>query len=297
VGVADVTNSKVYAFGDAVGLFGGLTPGARYYLSGTVAGALTATAPSSNIVLVGIAKTATEMFVDIDNSVLGQAPGEICYFARNTAPDGFLKANGAAISRTAYDALFAALVKSSVVTISIAAPGVITWLNHGRSANDPVKFSTSGALPTGFVAGSTYYVVGASITSNTFQLSATAGGAAINTSGAQSGQHTAINAPWGDGDGSTTFNIPDLRGEFARGWDDSRGIDTNRAFGTLQNDDFKSHSHDQVSTSAPTGGAYLTAYNATGSGPLIDSGPTPTKSTGGTETRPRNIALLACIKY
>ena len=64
VGFADVTNSKLYAFGDAV-LFAGLTPGSRYYLDGTTAGAITTTAPA-NAVVVGVAKSATEVFVDID---------------------------------------------------------------------------------------------------------------------------------------------------------------------------------------------------------------------------------------
>jgi hypothetical protein len=65
VGIADVTNSKVYAFGSCP-LLSGLTPGSRYYLSGSVAGALTTTAPASNIVTLGIAKSATDLVVDID---------------------------------------------------------------------------------------------------------------------------------------------------------------------------------------------------------------------------------------
>jgi phage-related tail fiber protein len=44
----------------------------------------------------------------------------------------------------------------------------------------------------------------------------------------------AIGTAFGAGDGSATFNIPDLRGEFLRGWDNSRGIDSGRAFGSLQ---------------------------------------------------------------
>lgn len=75
-------------------------------------------------------------------------------------------------------------------TITIASPGVITRNSHGLSANHPVSFTTTGALPTGLVASTTYYVVGSSITTNTFQVSATPGGAAINTSGSQSGTHT-----------------------------------------------------------------------------------------------------------
>lgn len=64
VGFADVANGAVYAFGPAA-LFAGLTPG-PYYLSGAAAGAITTAAPSANVLFVGIAKSATEMFVDID---------------------------------------------------------------------------------------------------------------------------------------------------------------------------------------------------------------------------------------
>jgi len=66
VGFADVINSKVYAFGSCP-IFSGLTPGA-YYLSDVTPGAITASPPASNIVKLGIAKSATEIFVDIDQS-------------------------------------------------------------------------------------------------------------------------------------------------------------------------------------------------------------------------------------
>ncbi|HYD58976.1 MAG TPA: hypothetical protein VEC35_01380 [Noviherbaspirillum sp.] len=78
---------------------------------------------------------------------------------------------------------------SLAVTISIASPGVVTWAAHGLSSGTPVSFATSGALPTGLAAATTYYVVNP--TTDTFQVAATAGGAAINTSGSQSGTHTA----------------------------------------------------------------------------------------------------------
>lgn len=64
VGFADVANANVYAFGDAV-LFAGLTAGSRYYLDGATAGSITVTAPA-NPVFVGIAKGATELFIDVD---------------------------------------------------------------------------------------------------------------------------------------------------------------------------------------------------------------------------------------
>lgn len=89
----------------------------------------------------------------------------------------------------------APVVKSSIVTITIAAPGVISWTNHGLTAGTPVKFSTTGALPTGLVAGTTYYVAATGLTANAFGVSATPGGAAITTTGTQSGVHTASSAP------------------------------------------------------------------------------------------------------
>lgn len=78
--------------------------------------------------------------------------------------------------------------KSATVTITIATPGVVTWTAHGLTNNQAVSFTTTGALPTGITAGTTYYVTSAA--TNTFQLSATIGGAAIATSGSQSGVHT-----------------------------------------------------------------------------------------------------------
>ncbi|MEM7047818.1 MAG: tail fiber protein [Pseudomonadota bacterium] len=44
-----------------------------------------------------------------------------------------------------------------------------------------------------------------------------------------------IGTTYGEGNGTTTFNLPDFRGEFARGWDHNRGIDPERTFGSSQN--------------------------------------------------------------
>src|ERR1700757_4855286 len=77
---------------------------------------------------------------------------------------------------------------NATVTVTIASPGVFTDTAHGFSANQPVKFKTTGTLPTGITANTWYYVV--SPTTNTYSVAATAGGAAINTSGTQSGTHT-----------------------------------------------------------------------------------------------------------
>lgn len=79
---------------------------------------------------------------------------------------------------------------SANVTISNASPGVITWVAHGLVVNRSVVFTTTGGLPTGLTAGTVYYVKTAP-TADTFTVSATPGGAVINTSSAGSGTHTA----------------------------------------------------------------------------------------------------------
>lgn len=79
---------------------------------------------------------------------------------------------------------------TSTVTITLASPGVVTWTAHGLMNGQKVRLTTTGTLPTGLAINTTYYV--RYVSANTFQLSATKGGAAINTSESQSGTHTCI---------------------------------------------------------------------------------------------------------
>lgn len=114
-----------------------------------------------------------------------------------------------------------------------------------------------------------------------------------------------IGTAYGVGDGSTTFNIPDYRGEFLRGWDHGAANDPDRAsrtnrgdgttgdnVGTKQSDQYKSHRHSYQVTDFTDA---ATTY-PTGSG-------TPSVTTsysnysGGNETRPRNINIMPCIRY
>lgn len=146
--------------------------------------------------------------------------GTVSFFGGTTAPSGWLKANGAAVSRTTYTALF-----------------------------------------------------------------------------------SAIGTTFGAGDGASTFNLPDLRGEFLRGLDDGRGIDASRVLGSFQ-------PATEVSIIQQSGGYVGAAWSDT-LGTVV-TGPTtsPTPANGGPltpangtviisryQTRPRNVALLACIKY
>lgn len=159
--------------------------------------------------------------------------GAVSFFAMSTAPSGWLKANGTAVSRTTYADLFAAI--------------------------------------------GTFY---------------------------------------GPGDGSTTFNLPDLRGEFLRGYDDGRGVDAGRTFGSAQAAAMLDHTHSGTTSSythTHTGGVTSVGiFSQVGSAagnlhPVISQTGSDTHSHtittgnpsagGGTETRPRNVAVLACIKY
>jgi hypothetical protein len=85
--------------------------------------------------------------------------------------------------------------RRATVSLSIASPCVVGWAGHGLIAGSPVKFSTTGALPTGLAAGTSYFVIAAGLTSDTFRIAASVGGAAIDTSGSQSGVHTGQAAP------------------------------------------------------------------------------------------------------
>lgn len=83
---------------------------------------------------------------------------------------------------------------TATVTVTIAAPGVVTWTAHGFTGACPVVFTTSGGLPTGITSGTTYWVVPSSITANTFTIATTVAnalaGTQITTSGSQSGTQT-----------------------------------------------------------------------------------------------------------
>jgi phage-related tail fiber protein len=149
-------------------------------------------------------------------------PGAVQAFACATAPTGWLKCNGGAVSRTTYNALFAAI-------------------------------------------GTTF----------------------------------------GVGDGSSTFNLPDLRGEFIRGLDDGRGADAGRVLGSAQGFAVQTHSH-YINTRSLNPGS-VTSLNddagtlSQGDLTLTGAGNWQTATFGesgvfASETRPRNVALLYCIK-
>lgn len=119
------------------------------------------------------------------------------------------------------------------------------------------------------------------------------------------GLFAVIGTIYGAGDGSTTFNLPDLRGEFVRGWDSGRKVDEGRAFGGVQFGSVEAHRHPTLDWNElgflvngqgkgdPIQGTHLTGYSPNQYAGRVNV----TGVTGASETRPRNVALLACIKY
>ncbi|MFC3944287.1 phage tail protein [Pseudomonas gingeri NCPPB 3146 = LMG 5327] len=97
------------------------------------------------------------------------------------------------------------------------------------------------------------------------------------------------------GEGAGSFRLPESRGEFLRGWDHGRGVDAGRVIGSYQADDLKSHDHTVNNTGTVGSDPTLWVYGDPGSFPLTPPG-TRTNATGGSETRPRNLAVMWCIK-
>lgn len=104
-----------------------------------------------------------------------------------------------------------------------------------------------------------------------------------------------IGTTYGVGDGSTTFNLPDLRGQFVRGWDVGRGLDPSRVLGSDQNDQFQEHTH--TATTIATSGMNDLAAGSDFPRQVGTKLLNISNAGAGTETRPTNVAMVYCIKY
>lgn len=123
--------------------------------------------------------------------------------------------------------------------------------------------------------------------------------------------YQAIGTTFGQGDGIRTFQLPDLRGQFIRGWDSAGQVDPYRLMGSKQTDAMQGHYHEPLGkkTSTVQFGFNVWSAGANNHGAPTGSGSEPEATTGGpvtdsthgtpriaAETRPINIALVACIK-
>lgn len=86
--------------------------------------------------------------------------------------------------------------------------------------------------------------------------------------------------------------LPDLRGEFLRGLDAGRGVNTGRAVLSAEGDAFRAHNHSVIGEDSGSG----TAYFGRGNGSRRSITKDAMNLEGGTETRPRNIAFLYIVR-
>jgi len=228
--------------------------------------------------------------------------GLIMMWPTNPVPAGWLSLDGSAQSRATYPTLFGIVAPVfGTITITIASPAVVSATAHGLQVGDQVYFTTTGVLPTGISANTLYYVISAGFGANSFEISASRGGAAVNTSGSQSGVHTMTICPFGLGDGSTTFNLPDMRANFPLGY---KAADTNAGyFGqkggeathTLIASEIPSHSHVlPMSASSPAGSTVAAAGLSTSSGAFSTSN--NTGGDGAHNNMPPFLTILYIIK-
>lgn len=131
VGIADVTNAEVVAFGQTrAGLLAGLTPGARYYLSAAAAGALIDAAPT-DVVFLGIAKAADTLFVDVDPALVATVSADIPFLAGRNADW-----SGADLAVQGYGEVVLARnlkIEGEVATLGVAATGADLILDVARN--------------------------------------------------------------------------------------------------------------------------------------------------------------------
>lgn len=276
-------------------LIGTLNPATNAFAAAKVAGVYTTTQIDALVATINgnLAGLFNDLNEKADAAALAEATtpsGTIAPFTGVRVPSGWLRCDGASYLATAQPALFTALVVSATATITIGTNATVGWASHGLGADYPVKFTTTGTLPTGITAGTTYYVLADSLSTNSFRISATPGGAPITTSATQSGTHKAICAPFGCTHDLTSFNVPDGRGEFFRGHHGGRaGVDDLRVFGSWQADEIRSHTHAYSRVASGTG---IQPAAALGWG-LVSS---ETEARGGAETRPRNLSGHWIIK-
>lgn len=152
----------------------------------------------------------------------------------------------------------------------------------------PVIQSTKAASPPGKIAPFA-------------QSAVPAGWLACNGASVATATYPALFAAIGYtyGGAGASFSLPDLRGEFLRGADGGRGVDAGRTVGSWQYAEIVEHSHaiyGQDNSATPTGSAASEVANIENPGAPGALFNRYTQTVGGSETRPRNVAVLYCIK-
>ena len=179
ISIPALTTKTTPVSGDYVLLSDGAASGALKKVDATAFGAVSSIAGNTGAFTLSTGITNSGNDIRINR---GQIPGTTTNDSATSGNVGEVLMSGSKAFTT------------STVTMTIASPCVVTWTSHGLSTAMPVHFTTTGALPTGLVGSTNYYVI--KIDANTFWLASTAtnafAGTKINTSGSQSGTHTAL---------------------------------------------------------------------------------------------------------
>lgn len=280
----------------------------RVYVTSDGAVGIGTTSPEARLHVTGQVR-ATQFIVQSTTGTEPSGPGifEVAKFRNNPATD-----SGACLSITAGTAGLAALSFGDAdgmnrgmviydnaddsLELRAAGSGKLTLTAGGvaRDASPAANDSSTQVATTAWVrqsgmpAGMVVPFAGPTPPAGWVECN---GGAYSRT--AYASLFSVIGTIYGAGNGTTTFNVPDLRAEFVRGWDNGRGVDVGRTLGSSQGDQNKAHVHD------------VNGYDPddTGTPSYLGGGVDPekpfviqTQSSGGSEARPRNVALMYCIK-
>ena len=247
---------------------------------------------------------------------------ELANMANNSVGTNELVNDAVTVDKVADNAITTNQLASNAVTNAKMADDSVNTAEIVSQAVTRAKVTPGGFNPVGTVI----WYAGSSAPAGYLKAN---GDSIANGSGTTQG----ITADFSELYAVVGATLPDLRGEFIRGWDDGKGTDSGRTIKSTQSDDLKSHTHtaNTVTTSTDTHthdtklddnrvfgftqdgdstDGETSPYGNPGGIPGWDIPAqlnasdthshtvTPTiQNTGGTETRPRNVALLACIKY
>jgi len=234
-----------------------------------------------------------------------------------TVTKGRTFVSGEVVTPTKLNTLVDGATVSGIVDSDIAGPitGAGKVANSATSATSANTASTivardaSGNFSAGTITANAFAGTGAALLVPTgavmpFAMNSApsgwlaANGAAVSRT-TYAALFAAIGTTYGTGDGSTTFTLPDLRGYFVRGAGTNGDGAASGTFGAKQADSVIDHGHN-YSRAAQVGG--FTVAVGGSSAPLAQNITTATTgvnspNNGGTETRPKNIAMLYCIKF
>ena len=257
-------------------------------------GATTLTSPAFTSSTSATIKTATVKHTNDTTSMTIATNGGVTFSEVPSFPDNTVET---------------ADVQDNAITLAKMAGLTRGSIIYGNANGDPTELAVGTGVLTGNGTDVSWHAVGGVPTGMVMPYAnATEPSGWLECDGAAVSRTTystlfaVISDDYGAGDGSSTFNLPDLRGEFIRGYahgsanDPDRASRSNRgdgttgdAVGTKQGFEVQSHAHSYSRAAqnnrADGGSSSMTNYSNQTTG-----------ATGGNETRPRNVQLMFCIK-